>query len=305
MADRLLLYISAASDLRAEREVLGRAVTEVPVSLAWRVVHSPGGDEPVDVDAVSRADVHLLLLGGDIRAPVGLEWRYALLAGRKPVPFLKQDALRTPAGEHFLRFVRQRAAWRPFRDPADLRRQFLALLAGHVIDRAIKAEERTIHNANIVALDKPDLLARSRRTGIHLLQQGIDLFGRQRSGLSPPTDEPSHLGSLLDHLQGFVSERRFQLDQDIPREKFSPGRTSLSILDLDHIFRGNQDLPKSLGEPHLTCALKETGLHATLKPRIGMDDVPVLIAHHLLSAEHPASYRPGNAGPVQPHHATK
>lgn len=120
MADRLLLYISAASDLRAEREVLGRAVTEVPVSLAWRVVHSPGGDEPVDVDAVSRADVHLLLLGGDIRAPVGLEWRYALLAGRKPVPFLKQDALRTPAGEHFLRFVRQRAAWRPFRDPADL-----------------------------------------------------------------------------------------------------------------------------------------------------------------------------------------
>ena len=72
MADRLLLYISAASDLRAEREVLGRAVTEVPVSLAWRVVHSPGGDEPVDVDAVSRADVHLLLLGGDIRAPVGL-----------------------------------------------------------------------------------------------------------------------------------------------------------------------------------------------------------------------------------------
>ncbi len=137
MADRLLLYISAASDLRVEREVLGRAVTEVPVSLAWRVVHSPGGDEPVDVDAVSRADVHLLLLGGDIRAPVGLEWRYALLAGRQPVPFLKQDVRRTPAGEHFLRFVQQRAAWRPFQDPADLRRQFLALLANHVIDRAI------------------------------------------------------------------------------------------------------------------------------------------------------------------------
>jgi len=137
MADRLLLYISAASDLRVEREVLGRAVAEVPVSLAWRVVHSPWGDEPVDVDAVTRADVHLLLLGGDIRAPIGLEWRYALLAGRQPVPFLKQDALRTPAGEHFLRFVQQRASWRPFKDPADLRRQFLTLLAGHIIDRAV------------------------------------------------------------------------------------------------------------------------------------------------------------------------
>jgi len=137
MADTLLLYISAASDLRVEREILGRAVTEVPVSLAWRVVHSPGGDEPVDVDAVSRADVHLLLLGSDIRAPIGLEWRLALRAGRQPVPLLKQDVLRTPAGQSFLRFVQDRATWRAFRDLAELRRQFLGLLAGHLVERAI------------------------------------------------------------------------------------------------------------------------------------------------------------------------
>ncbi len=137
MADTLLLYISAASDLRAEREVLGRAVTEIPVSLAWRVVHSPRGDEPVDAEAVSRADVHLLLLGSDIRAPIGQEWRLALRAGRQPVPLLKQDILRTPAGQSFQRFVQEAATWRPFRDPAGLRRQFLALLAAHLVERAI------------------------------------------------------------------------------------------------------------------------------------------------------------------------
>jgi hypothetical protein len=138
MADTLHLYISAASDLRMEREVLGRAVTEVPVSLAWRVVHSPGGDEPVDADAVARADVHLLLLGSDIRAPIGLEWRLALRAGRRPVPLLKQDALRTLAGESFLRFVQEQTAWRTFYDPDHLRRQFLDLLAGHLIEHAVR-----------------------------------------------------------------------------------------------------------------------------------------------------------------------
>jgi hypothetical protein len=137
VADTLLLYVSAASDLRAEREVMGRAVTEIPVSLAWRVEYSPGGDEPVDTDAVTGADIHVLLLGSDIRAPVGLEWQLALRAGRRPVPLLKQGVVRTLAGQSFQRFVQQQAAWHLFRDPADLRRQFLGHLAGHIVERAI------------------------------------------------------------------------------------------------------------------------------------------------------------------------
>ena len=34
MVDTLLLYISAASDMEHERDILGRAVTEIPVTLA-------------------------------------------------------------------------------------------------------------------------------------------------------------------------------------------------------------------------------------------------------------------------------
>ena len=89
MADRVLLYISAASDLALEREVLSRAITEIPTSLGWRITQTPIGDEPLDLEAAAQADLHLLILGGDIRAPVGVEWLAARRAGRIPTLFLK------------------------------------------------------------------------------------------------------------------------------------------------------------------------------------------------------------------------
>ena len=49
MADEVWVYISAGPDLQREREILGRAVTEVPVPLGWRVVQSPSGDAPADL----------------------------------------------------------------------------------------------------------------------------------------------------------------------------------------------------------------------------------------------------------------
>jgi hypothetical protein len=131
--NQILLYISAAADLEPERDLLARAVTEVPVTLGWRIVQSPGGDEPADLEAVAQADVHLLLLGGDIRAPIGQEWIAARRAGRRPVLFLKQGILRTSAGQNFERFVAEQATWQPFRDGAELRWLVLKLLAGHLL----------------------------------------------------------------------------------------------------------------------------------------------------------------------------
>ena len=136
MADEILVYISAAADLQPEREILGRAVTEVPVTLGWRVVQSPPGDEPADLDAAADADVHILLLGSDIRAPIGREWVAARRAGRQPLPFLKQGVLQTPAAQSFQRFIEEQVAWRPFRGASELRRQVLKLLADHILIRA-------------------------------------------------------------------------------------------------------------------------------------------------------------------------
>lgn len=136
MANQVLLYISAASDLKHEREVLGRTAAEIPVSLGWRIVQSPVGDVPVDLDAVSRADVHLLLLGGDIRAPIGVEWVAARRAGRPTLLFLKQRVLRTPAAQDFVRYVGGVEAWQPFTDAADLKMRVLGLLVDHILERA-------------------------------------------------------------------------------------------------------------------------------------------------------------------------
>jgi hypothetical protein len=132
VADQILLYISAASDLERERELLNKAVTEIPVDLGWRIVQSPRGSQPLDLTAIRQADVHLLLLGGDIRAPIGQEWHTARRAGRSPVLLLKQVELRTVAALDFIRYVEQVASWQRFVDAADLRRQVLQRLGEHI-----------------------------------------------------------------------------------------------------------------------------------------------------------------------------
>ena len=131
----ILLYLSAAGDLAAERDLLARAVAEIPVSLGWRIVQSPLRHEPLDPAALAGADVHLLLVAGDIRAPIGLEWDIARRAGRQPLPFLKQGIPRTPAAQAFVSRIAGLAAWRPFSTDADLKRSVLKLLADTILAR--------------------------------------------------------------------------------------------------------------------------------------------------------------------------
>lgn len=137
MADRAIFYISAASDLEMEREILGRVVTEIPVDLAWRVVQSPMGNGPLDLEALAAADVHVMLLGADIQAPVGLEWQVARQAGRQPMALLKEDARRTPAAQEFIRLVSRVQTWERFRDSAELRRKVLIALADHLLTHGV------------------------------------------------------------------------------------------------------------------------------------------------------------------------
>ena len=136
MPDRILLYVSAAPDLALERETLSKATIEIPTTLAWRVKQTPGTDEKLDSEAVARADVYLLVMGSDIRAPVGAEWLAARRAGRTPTLFLKERIIHTPAATVFVHDLERHATWRPYDDAADLRRQVLKLLVEHILDRA-------------------------------------------------------------------------------------------------------------------------------------------------------------------------
>jgi hypothetical protein len=134
MADVFVVSISAAPELALEREVLGRAVTEVPTTLAWRIVQTPHPGEEPDAQAIAEADAHLLILGNDIRAPIGVEWLVARRAGRLPTLFLKNLPMRTQAATAFVRELERFAEWRSFDDAIALRRMALDLLTSHILD---------------------------------------------------------------------------------------------------------------------------------------------------------------------------
>jgi hypothetical protein len=130
------IYISAAADLMAEREALARMVAALPVTLAWHIAQTPVTDaDSLDLEALKIADLHFLVMGSDIRAPVGLEWRLVSRAGQPSAAFLKRNVLRTPAGEVFIKDTR--VAWQPFAGPADLARQVQRLLVEHLIRHAL------------------------------------------------------------------------------------------------------------------------------------------------------------------------
>jgi hypothetical protein len=147
----MLIYISAAPDCGVERSVLGRAIADVPVDLGWRIVQSSGPNDPVDAQAILHADLHVLLLAEDIRAPIGVEWKLARNAGRRPRLFLRETSQRTPAARSFIRYAGADAAWTPYASPADLRRKALIAVADGLLDRA---GQLALKPARIVALQQ-------------------------------------------------------------------------------------------------------------------------------------------------------
>jgi hypothetical protein len=136
VVDKILLYISAANDLLSERDLIGRSVTEIPVSLGWNIIFSPLKEKQIDTNAISQADLHILMLGQDIRAPIGFEWLISRRGNRNPILFLKKAAPRTPAARDFIRTLQDYSSWLTYNNHADLRHQTLVLISKHILNKA-------------------------------------------------------------------------------------------------------------------------------------------------------------------------
>lgn len=132
MVESINLYISAAGDLMSERDLLNRSITEMPVSLGWQITLTPVGEKQINKLALTNAHIHLLLLGEDIRAPVGFEWYLSIKSRRMPIAFLKSGILRTPAAQSFQRDISNQTTWQSYKDLADLRVKALQKI-GHSI----------------------------------------------------------------------------------------------------------------------------------------------------------------------------
>lgn len=132
----VIIYISAAPNLMAEREALARMIAKLPVTLAWHIVQTPTEAEPIDMGSLLAADLYFLVMGADIRAPVGLELHTAQRANRSVIAFLRQGTAYTPAGEVFVR--QARLQWRSFANAAHLSQLVQRLIAEYLIRYAIQ-----------------------------------------------------------------------------------------------------------------------------------------------------------------------
>jgi hypothetical protein len=117
MATRVRIFISAAPGEEPARELLGRALAELPVNIGWVIKRTP------DVDSVPECHLYVLVLGSDIWAPVGLELWWARRT-EKPILAYAADATRTPAGQAF-RHENAFLDWQRYADLLALRRVFL------------------------------------------------------------------------------------------------------------------------------------------------------------------------------------
>jgi hypothetical protein len=136
VVDTFNLYISAANDLQAERDLLSRIVTEIPVTLGWQINFSPFGKKKLVENFVVDADLHLLLLGSDIRAPIGFELHLSRNLRRRPILFRKNGIARTPAAVDFIRSISNYEKWQTYLELADLRHLALGNIGQFILDQA-------------------------------------------------------------------------------------------------------------------------------------------------------------------------
>ena len=135
MADSLLIFASVGPDLEVEREVIGKVIARLPVSLGWVIKYTPVRGERVAsaLDAVAASHFYVLLLGGDIRAPVGSELYVARQTGKRVLAFLKNVA-RTPAARVFVKDAS--LDWERFRAADELGPLLQRALIGQILEGA-------------------------------------------------------------------------------------------------------------------------------------------------------------------------
>lgn len=117
MATQVRLFVSAAPAEDGARELLGRALAELPINVGWVIKRTP------DLDSVAECHLFALVLGRDIVAPVGLELWWARRT-EKPIVAYVAEVNRTPACQVFFQ-DNLHLNWRTYGDFAALRRAFL------------------------------------------------------------------------------------------------------------------------------------------------------------------------------------
>jgi hypothetical protein len=150
MPRSIQLFVSSSPDLAPEREALGQAVAELPISSGWEIKHTPRPDEDVSAvfDFVQDCDLFVLILGADFAAPMGVEWQQARDTHRSMLAYRKR-VLHSPSAQQLLR--ESHLSWTGFESPQDFKGHLNQALAQTLLDGS---EQFGLHLGDVEALLK-------------------------------------------------------------------------------------------------------------------------------------------------------
>src|SRR5688572_7414738 len=122
----------------------------------------------------------------------------------------------------------------------------LAALGVEVVDGALEVDERPLDHADLVAPLERGLELRLLRALLHLLEDGLDLVGRQRHRPRARADEAGHLGRRAHEVPGVV--RQLHLHEEVAGEELLLDLDLLALADLADLLGGHHDPPEHVLE---------------------------------------------------------
>src|SRR5688572_8414067 len=149
------------------------------------------------------------------------------------------------------------------------------LVEVHLVDDAVEAGERTLVDPHVIALLERVLRLRLLRRGLHLLENVVHFLFAERRRLGAGADEPGDLRRVLDDVPRVVGHRH--LDEDVTGEEPARALHFAAAALLHDVLGRNEDVADLLLQPVRLHALLQRLLHLVLEPRVGVDDVPVLL----------------------------
>jgi len=155
MKRAIRLFVSSSPDLVVEREIVGQVIAELPLSIGWRIGHTPLPGQPAGTGVADPggSDLYVVLLGADFSAPMGAEIREGLASGRSLQAFRKARS-QSPSAQDAFR--RMKANWRVFTQPEELRRLLSADLVQVLLRRATQFGLELQELEKLSELARPD-----------------------------------------------------------------------------------------------------------------------------------------------------
>lgn len=134
MDRELAIYVSASPEMDPECELLGQLLANLPKSIRWSIKRTPAGRENAnpDLKALCASQFYLILLGMDIFAPIGVEWRAARDAGLTTFAFRNVSTAPSPAGAYFAHNVG--LSWQHYRTPQEFIRHLERELISQLVE---------------------------------------------------------------------------------------------------------------------------------------------------------------------------